>query len=304
LAKEYWLRTIQPYVKDRALRGVELYVATDAHLRLRKAQEDAERWSQTIEGQGAPVPAEAFADWNRDEFREPQELCRDEKVTPELLAAIAAPMMQERAGGLTPVAVVGAAHELLRAAQQYVNALPEQKRGEARIMEEVQTALSTVTFAEIEASNKGSSGQLPLLPPVARKKKGKPDEEISEKPLSAAGIKKAVERFISELKPRRTKEDYWAKEKEEHSNPAVARLIANEQWESDNADLVECQKNGRVLLQNLCQLRWERFAEFRETRHRAAMMREHKRQEKRQEKPPSSGASNPKTAAKPEKRQK
>jgi len=195
LAKKYWLRTIQPHINDRALRGVELYVATDAHLRLRTAQQHAEVWNQTVEGQRAPVPAEAFADWNRDEFREPQELCRDEKLIPELLAGIAAPMMGQRTADLTRVAVVGVAHDLLRAAQQYVNALPEEKRGEARIMEDFQTAFSMVTFAEIEASNKRNSGQLPLLPPVAQKRKDITDDDLREKPLSRAGIKNAVKRF-------------------------------------------------------------------------------------------------------------
>ena len=275
-------------------------MATDAYSRLRKAQEHAESWNQTVEGQRAPVPAEEFADWNRDEFHEPQELCRDEKLTPELLATIAAPMMQERTAGLTPLAVVGVAHDLLREAQQYVKALPEQKRGEARIMEDFQTAFSTVTFEEIEASNKGDSGQLPLLPPVARKQKGMADEELREKSLSRAGIKNAVKLFLKEHPPRRTKEDYRAKEKEKYPNPAIALLIADEQWESDNADLIDCQRNGRVLVEQLCQLRWERFAEIRETRKHAALKREKKRRDTPQEKPPSSAASSPKTAGKPE----
>ena len=182
LTKEYWLRTTQPHIEDRALRGVELYVATDAYSRLRKAHGNAELWNQTADGKRAPVPAEAFPNWSRDEFREPEELSRDEKLTPELLAAIAAPMMQGRTVGLTLLAIVGVAHDLLRAAQQYVNALPEQKRGIDHIVDGLHKAFNTVTFAEIEASNKGNSRQVPLLPPEGRKQEAETDPKQKAKP--------------------------------------------------------------------------------------------------------------------------
>ena len=69
-------------------------------------------------------------------------------------------------------------------------------------------AFSTVTFAEIEASNRTDSGQLPLLPPVGQKKKGRTEQELAEKPLSKTAIKNAVRHFLDERTPRMSQEQY------------------------------------------------------------------------------------------------
>ena len=46
LAKEYWLESIQPFVKERIPRDVELFVARHAHNNLQVAIKSAENWNQ------------------------------------------------------------------------------------------------------------------------------------------------------------------------------------------------------------------------------------------------------------------
>ena len=62
LAREYWLRTIQPYIANRKLHDVELSVADDAHSRLLQAKRQAEDWNRSKEGQQSPVSAKALAE--------------------------------------------------------------------------------------------------------------------------------------------------------------------------------------------------------------------------------------------------
>jgi hypothetical protein len=88
------------------------------------------------------------------------------------------------------------------AAERYIGTLPEKKEGTESFIADFDTAFSTVTFAEIEASNKKTSGQLPLLPPVAPKRKGRPEQEIGEQPLSVPAIRAAVKHFLDERTPR------------------------------------------------------------------------------------------------------
>jgi hypothetical protein len=157
------------------------------------------------------------------------------------LAAIAAPLVKKQTAELTPIAAVGVAHELLMAAGRYINALPEQKRGTERIIEDFRSAFSTVTFAEIAESNQKGSGQLPFLPPIGQKKKSRTQQEIREKPLSVNAIKDAVRDFLSKHTPEITREDY------ERDQGQSKRVID------------DCMENSRVSLQDLCRLRWERF---------------------------------------------
>jgi hypothetical protein len=307
LAKEYWLR-IQPFIKNRPLRDAELYVATDAHLRLRQAAGRAAEWNGTNYGQRFPIPAEAFPDFGKDPFLEPEELCRNENLKPAVLAAIAAPLIQKRTAELTPIAVIGVAHNLLMAAEQYVKALPGQKRGTDRLVADVGMAFGTVTFAEIEASNGKHSGQLPLLPPVGQKKKGGTDRELTEKPLSRTAIKNAVKRFLHEHTPRMSQGEYEREQEQTERlakegklfRPGIVRPMSYQEWQRHNQEAIDdCLKNDRISLQDLCVLRWERFERQSKIRQSAALKRTTiKGKPKRREKRPSSAGSSAITAGK------
>jgi hypothetical protein len=312
LAKEYWLR-LQPYIKDRHLRDAELYVAAHAHSRLCQAAGYAAEWNGTEEGRRCSVPAEAIPDFRKDPFLEPEELCRDENLKPEILAAIAAPLMQKQAAELSPFEAVGVAHELLMAAERFIKALPEQKRGTEGWMEAFRTAFSTVTFAEIRASNMKSSGRVPLLPASGQKRKNISEQEQREEPLSVPAIREAVRRYLDEHTPRLTQEEYERGQEQTARLAKEGKLVmlgsgktrTYQEWQSDNQKAIDdCMENSRVLLQNLCGVRWERFERKWRQRELIASNREtprRKPRKQRREKAPTSAASSPQTAGKPEK---
>src|SRR5208337_2624354 len=119
LAKGYWLKTIQPFIAGRKLRGVEFYIAADAHRWLRMMAELATSWNKSEEGKTSPVPPETFPDWEKDEFREPEELFADENLKPETLASIAAPLVEKTGReNMTAAEAVRRAHESLMAAER------------------------------------------------------------------------------------------------------------------------------------------------------------------------------------------
>ena len=275
LAKEYWLQTVGPHIEGRKLRGIELFVAEDAHYRLQKVQEDAK---------GCSVSADALVDFTKDEFREPEELFRDENQKPETLAAIAAPLMQKPTVELTPVAAIGVAHELLVAAERYIKRLPEQKRGSARIGEGIGMAFSRVTFKEIAASNKSNSGQLPLLPGVYEK----------SRELKLPAFRAAVKRFLEEKKSSRPHitEAEWNREgdhadalkktgeiSQKLSPIGTGKPMTYQDWQKQPVEaLNDALQNNRIILQDLCELRWQRFKTFWEKQSHAGS---HKRRKTR-----------------------
>lgn len=269
LAKEYWMR-IHPYIKGRPLRGAELCVACNAHDRLRRAWQDAGQWNGTEAGKSSPVCPESVAELDSPEFREPEALFRDEKLTPSILAGIAAPLMQKRAENLPPVAIIGLAHELLLAAERYIEELP--KRGTTAIDD-----FQFVTVAEIEQSNKPSSGCLPLLPPTGQKHKG---GEL-ETPLTTAAIRRAIQRY-REKHALLLNEEQFVREQKQDAELAKRGTIGPidtlgyNDWKS-----AQQEDPNSILLQDLCELRWERFSELSETRQRAALKRATKTGRKR-----------------------
>ncbi len=178
LAKEYWLQRVQPHIAGRRLRDVELFVAQDAYLLLRGAQRKADDWNRTQEGQLSPLNV----DLSGEKFHEPEVLFADENLKPEILAEIAAPLINKSEARMTPGESVRAAHELLMAAERYIRTLPEKKDEIDSWRSDFDTAFSTITFAEIEASNKNDSGRLPLLPPIGQKKKGRTEQEVRDYP--------------------------------------------------------------------------------------------------------------------------
>jgi hypothetical protein len=311
LAKEYWLRTIRPRIAGRKLRDKELFVAADAHRRLQASQREAEDWNKTAKGKALPVPAAALAELDQDRFRGPEELYRDEHLKPELLAAIAAALLNKCPAELTPAEAVSGAHELLMAAERYIMALPEQKRGIGRVLE----TFSEVTFAEIEASNGQFAAGVPFLPPapytLERNHSGKKKEPHN---LSGPAIKAAVKGFLEEKKRRRP----TITEKECRSeNVQTAAMVRDgqavtsgngnsqsyEEWlRAPDEEIKHCLENSRISLQHLCELRWTRFKDFWEKQGQRARNRkpEANKPKRPQTRVPASAGTSPVKAGKRE----
>ena len=191
LAKEYWLRTVQPYIVGRKLRGVELFIASDAHSILKAAIKRAATWNNfcAIVTKDLPrSPVSLDVNLSAENFREPEELFADKNLKPDLLAKIAAPLMNKSKGKMTPAEAVRNAYELLMAAERYIRTLPQEQQGTESVTGEIDLALSPVTFNEILRSNEKDSGQLPFLPPV---QKGR-----NEGRLTLEALKIAVTRFL------------------------------------------------------------------------------------------------------------
>src|SRR5438876_1758089 len=217
LAKEYWLRTIQPYIADRKLQGVELFVAKDAHLRLRSAVTKAENWNNSDDGKRSPVPADVIPRLQEVKFHEPEALLANESLKPEELAKIAALLMAKREVELPLPEAVRRAHELFIAAECHIKKLP--KRSE--LVTDFRQAMSSVTFTEIRRSNEQDSGQLPLLPPVQRGR--------NQGQLSLKRLKVAVKGFLEQQTPDLTQKE-WDREQDED-----ARLLKGGLFREDQA---------------------------------------------------------------------
>jgi hypothetical protein len=200
------------------------------------------------------------------------------------------------------------------AAGRYVNALPEQKRGTERLMDDFDKAFSTVTFAEIKASNTKSTGQLPLLPPTGQKRKGVSEEKQGKEPLSVPAIREAVKRYLDEHTARLTQEEYERDQEQTEWLAKEGKLVrlgsgksrTYQEWQSDNQKAIDdCMENSRISLQDLCKLRWERFErQWSQRQHIASKGRQARRKPTRPtRKKPSLGVmSSPETAGKPGKR--
>jgi hypothetical protein len=266
LAKDYWLKTIQPHIASRRLAGAELYIANNAYERLRHAAKQATEWNNTKDAERSPVPAEVFPEWEKDEFREPKLLSR-EKLEPGILAAIAASMMQKRTAELTSIEVIRVAHELLMDAERYVETLPEKKQGEEALRQLAGIAFSPVTFAEIERSNRNNSGKLPLLQPVGRKRKGRKKGEMAEKPLSLTAIKNAVKKFLR-------------KQCERDRKQSGTKQISYQEWQNREQGRFNDLLNNQIGVHDLCTLRWERFSDKSENQSQIAATREQKKRDR------------------------
>src|SRR5687768_1111772 len=86
LACDYWVRTIQPHIAERKLRGAEYYVAVSAYNRLRVAAHQAGNWNRTPDGMKRPV---TIPDFDGSQYHPPEPLYADE-VKSETLASLAA----------------------------------------------------------------------------------------------------------------------------------------------------------------------------------------------------------------------
>jgi hypothetical protein len=312
LAKEYWLRTVQPHIEGRILRGVEFFVVTDAHRILQAARKKAEDWNRACPVPAAGVSPAAFVlvDLSSEDFREPEmpEMFFADNVKPEVLAAVAAPLVKEV---MTPDEAIRNAHELLMAAERYIGTLPEKKDEIDSWHSDFEKAFSTVTFKEIAESNKKKSGQLPLLPPLQIKRKGKSEKELlDEPPLSVKAIRDEVRDFLRNGIPFMTLEDYEQAEEQNQLLADEGKLIGHgqptsfQEWQQRNQDEIDdCLKNNGILLQSLCKMRWERFKKFWQGQQNRAITREaNKKAASKTKKPkailPKSAASSPITAGK------
>lgn len=219
LTREYWLRTVQPFIQGRRLNGPEYFVAVAAWLSLESATEAAQGWNCTDEGKQSPIETKLMPDWTAPEFAKPERLYRD-GVTPESLASVAAHFM-----GREPSSMANAleqAHELLTAANDYIAALPARPENRMAFCDGIiESGKLVVSLHEIQASNREDSGRLPLLPPVQRKAKGGSPHEGA---LSLEAIRKAIREYAATLqKPGRG---------------------------------FDC---ARIEIEALCDLRWQRF---------------------------------------------
>ena len=273
LAKEYWLRTVQPNIERRKLRDVELFVAQDAHRRLQVSQRKAEDWNRTQEGRLSPLDV----DLSGEQFREPEVLFADKDLKPQILAEIAAPLMNKGEGKMTPAEAVRNAHELLMVAERYIGTLPEQKQGTESLVSDLHLAFSSVSFAEILRSNGKNSGQLPFLPPVQQKR--------NEGKLSLTALRNAVKNFLEQKKKNRPQitEEQWNRQTEQDARLAregrlkmigSGKRMTYQEWQSQPDEAIrDCLQNNRISLQNLCTMRWERFKNFWQKQQRRVLNR-------------------------------
>jgi hypothetical protein len=186
------------------------------------------------DGKQFPIQAEEFA--ALEKFSNPEPFLIDKSLKPETLAVIAAPMIGKRLTKLLPSEAVRIAHDLLTAAQDYLDT--SRKAQADRFAKHLFTRI-TVSFEEIEQSNKKESGQLPLLRPVqTRRNAGQ---------LKLSAIKAAVRHFYE------TRTNFLPQENEETKN--------------------DCLLNSRIPLPDLCEMRWKRFKNFWQKQQRRAARR-------------------------------
>ncbi|MGB7748262.1 MAG: hypothetical protein WBN75_13350 [Verrucomicrobiia bacterium] len=308
LAKEYWLRTVQPYIAGRKLRDIELFVAQDAYLLLMGAQRKAEDWNRIQKGRLSRLDV----DLSGEEFRKPEVLFANENLKPEFLAEIAAPLMNKSEAKMTPAEAVRNAHELLMAAERYIGTLPKSLRGIEVLKADMGLAFSKVTFDEILRSNEKDSGQLPFLPTAQQKR--------NEGKLSLTALKKAVKVFYEKEKKNRPQltEEQYNRETEQNAKLLQEGNIyvtgkrksyqeCYQKWQSQpDEEISYCMQKKQIELQILCLMRWERFKKLwqdQQSRTQKRKPSESQRPKKRKSKAnlPHSAASSPITAGKRQK---
>lgn len=192
LVSKYWTETIHPYIKNRELPPVEWCVAADGYRRVEREMRDAQAWNESKIGQHFPVSAETIAAILSDESSKPKALRAADKLTPEVLAQIAAPLLNRRAIRLLnngkPIRqaadAISIARDLLIAAQSYIAKLPKNPEFYAALSR----GSDPVPFDEILRSSQ--AGGLRLLPPVqAGRNEGK---------LTPTAIATAIKRFLKQ----------------------------------------------------------------------------------------------------------
>lgn len=274
LAKEYWLKTIQPYIAGRKLHGVEFYITADAYRWLHMMMNLGIDWNKSEQGKQSPISEKTFPEWEKDEFHEPEELFVDETFKPEVLANIAASFVKTGRKKLTAAEAVRNAHDLYLVAERYIGTLPKQKQGTGSLTDVLELEFRKVTFAEILQSSEKQSGRLPLLPPVQQKR--------NEGRLTMNALKIAVKRFLQEQNSSKTREQYenyeqcWndlVKKSEEDKTAGKpsgtpfrlgnGKFLTYQEWQKQNQDSInDCLENEKISFRLIAVLRYCRFKKF------------------------------------------
>jgi hypothetical protein len=258
LAQGYWLQTIKHYVKNSRLAGAEWYIAHHGHHNLFEAYQKAAIWNSLEDGQCYQVSQQTLNSLSTDDLWEPGALYADKTLKAQDLAHLTFSKIQ------APDASGRIAFEHLMNAQQYLASLPKPPDMESRI----KTALSTVTLAEIQQSN--VSGQLPFLPPKQQARQG---GKVSLKRIKTE-VRKFLEHQTESLRP---------------------KLVPHQQWQIKREEKInDFLKNDRIILHDLCTMRYERFVSFqKEQAARGLKQRGKPKKKKPKAGPPNSAGSAP-----------
>jgi len=276
LAKNYWLNTIQPFILGRRLHGVEFFIAHNAYMQLCLME-------KAFQNQGAAMVTqdEMHPEGESPEFLKPKEMYADENLNASILAQIAALLLKPNQIG-SPFDAVSKAHELLIAAEEYIDKLPKQKHGTGTLTQVLEQQFQTVSFDEILRSNETGSGRLPLLPPVQQKR--------NEGRLTKNALIIAIKRFLTKqqaLKTRQRLNDYdktWANLQKQFGQgnadplrPGNNTTLTFEEWQKQNQDSIsDCLSNERLSFVLLAELRYERFKAFFGKQQKQALKRSFK----------------------------
>lgn len=294
LAKRYWLETVQRFIAGRKLRGAELSVAMYAYRNLlRESDRNGRDWNdggrrlvldsgklvivKDNPGRDCLIPGEALVNWQDPLYAEPEPLYADD-LKPEPLASLAASLLPKSKTRLWPDEAIRHGHNLLLAAERYIRSLPKRPPPREAFKEDYMAWLVTVTFKEIMASNRKGSGELPLLPPLQLKKKGKSADEITGT-QSLEAIRKTVREFLERERPHVTEAEDKFEEEQNALLESQGALIYpfgrrqpsyQEKQAEEQARIDDCMENNRISVMNLCKLRWQRFRDFAAKQHRPA----------------------------------
>jgi hypothetical protein len=279
IATRYWLETIQTYLPNRILVGVELYVAKHGHNRLREACTAAIEWNKG-ESQCHPILLPDFAS---PQFREPKASYGDD-LNPESLALISALLslrndLPKNETNLSDVDLVRKSHGLVIAAEHYIASLPKKPGSEGEA--DLDLAFSYVTLDEIHESNKRNSGRLPLLPALQIKQK-----DIDKNAITAAQTQEAIKReiasFLKKRVPNVTDVDWNRQAAQDRVLFPNRKPISFEDWQKSwQQSLDELKKNKIVSVQHICKLRWHRFRMSAQAHYQSGVNRTKKRDRRR-----------------------
>lgn len=294
IATKYWSK-VELCVRGRLLQGAELYVATDAHDRLRQAHDCAAEWN---ERKGGLLTLIKLPDLTRPEFHRPEGLLYQEDCPPpETLAAIASPFLLQARAPLTASEAFRRACDFFTEARRFKSSLPKKPHYE-EVQAEFEATEAYVTVAEIEESNRPGSGRLPLLP-SARGAGEKRDEPCQ----TVRAIRRAVRCFLEEQYRHATARAPIAQASavdELSQDPRVveqyrsmvvqARKLqvpaggesTDKEWRAElQKPLADFSQNDRLSIFDLCALRWRRFVGPSESNRALALEREKKKRKER-----------------------
>jgi len=234
-----------------------------------------------------------------------EEFCADESLKPEILAGIAATVMNKGEPKLTPADAVRSAHDLYVAAKQFIGTMP-QKQGTGSINQIIELHHERITFEEIMQSN--ASGNLPLLPPDQTKK--------HNGLLTMTGLRAAVKRFLEKYNPPLTEEEF--NRDKQHRAEFAEKMKTDRtlfrtgdgsgdsltylEWQKQNQDSINIWlKYNHISFQALAALRWDRFKSKCERERIKALKKKSPESKKPKSQLPMSAATSPITVGKRQK---